>query len=88
MSNKQYRLKKLWQSRSGLQEVLYLSFKNNRIDCTNIKEDALVMTKEDAESWLIILPRGKSAWSMEQIEIKEEQNVTQEEQPNEIHNEQ
>lgn len=73
MSNKKYILKRNWQSKIGAQEILYLGRNSdNKIDCVENKEEALVMTKEDAEGWLLIIPHGHKLWSIEEIEIKQE----------------
>lgn len=62
----QYILKRVWQSKTGLQEFLYLGYNNkNKIDCISNKEKAIRMTKEECEEWLLVLS-GKRMWSIEE----------------------
>ena len=67
---KKYILKRPWQTSFGEQYILYLGYnETNHIDSILDKDRAKRMTKEECESWLLILTK-KHLWSME--EIKEE----------------
>lgn len=67
---KKYILKRPWQTSFGEQYILYLGYnEKNHIDSILEKDRAKRMTKEECESWLLILTK-RHLWSME--EIKEE----------------
>ena len=67
---KKYILKRPWQTSFGEQYILYLGYnENNHIDSILEKDRAKRMTKEECESWLLILT-NRHLWSIE--EIKEE----------------
>jgi hypothetical protein len=72
MSETKYILSQFWQSKTGLQQTLYLGKYNGKIDCVDNKDDALIMTKEDAESWKQIVSRKHMLWNIEEIEIKQD----------------
>ena len=62
----QYILKRVWQSKTGFQEFLYLGRnENNKIDCIPDKEKAIKMTKTECEEWLLVLSE-KRMWSIEE----------------------
>lgn len=67
---KKYILKRPWPTSFGEQYILYLGYnEKNHIDSVLEKNRAKQMTKEECESWLLVLTK-KHLWSME--EIKEE----------------
>lgn len=67
---KKYILKRPWQTSFGEQYILYLGYnEKNHIDSILEKDRAKRMTKEEGESWLLVLTK-RHLWSME--EIKEE----------------
>ena len=79
----QYILKRPWQTKTGLQEELYLGYnENNKIDCVAEKDKAIKMTKEECEDWLLIIT-DRRMWSIEEvveevIEIPEENQTVEE----------
>lgn len=69
---KKYILKRPWQSRHGVREILYLGYnESNRVICVSNKDEAIIMTKEDCEGWLLILADSKM-WSIEEVEPPQE----------------
>ena len=79
MEEKLYILKRPWVTTFGQQYILYLGYnENNRIDSVLEKEHAKQMTKEDCESWLLILT-DRHLWSME--EVVPETPIISEDQP-------
>ena len=71
-------LKRMWQSRSGLNQVLYLGDNGSgKLDCVVDKGQAKIMTTEDAECYRLILADARM-WIIEEIE--EEPQTVQEEQ--------
>ena len=59
MSNKHI-LKLPWQSKSGIQEDLYLGYNdNNKLDYIVDLPRAKVMTEEECKEWLLILKNSK-----------------------------
>lgn len=68
MNEKYYILKRVWLSKSGIQTVLYLGRDHNdKIDYVDNIDDAIKMTKEDAECWKLILANSRML-SIEEIE--------------------
>ena len=52
----QYILKRRWQSKTGIQEELYLGYNNsNKLDYITDLPRAKVMTKEEYNKWLLVL---------------------------------
>jgi hypothetical protein len=82
MSEKNFILKCNWQSKTGLQEELYLGYnENNKLDCVSDLKRAKKMTQEECEDFKVILANSK-AWVIDTV-IEEEIEVTQEENANE-----
>lgn len=70
-----YILKRDWQSGHGIKETLYLGYNDQkRIDCLPDKNNALHMTKEECEEWLLILSNSQ-LWNIEEVVL--ENNETQ-----------
>lgn len=68
MSEMNYVLKRVWQSKSGVQEFLYLGYNDNgKMDCVANIEKAKRMTEEECEQWLLVVA-GKKFWSIEKLE--------------------
>ena len=67
-----YILTRLWQSKTGYQERLYLGYNElDHIDCIPDKDKALVMSEEDANEWKNAIRHGE-LWTIEAVEIPEE----------------
>lgn len=77
MNEERYILKMTWQSKTGVQGVLYLGCNElGKMDCVPDKDKAKRMTKEDCEGWLLILANG-NRWSIEEVEVTETQNTNE-----------
>ena len=60
MSKKNCILKRKWQSKTGLQEELYLGYnENDKLDYISNLQKAKVMTKEECQEWLLVLTNSK-----------------------------
>ena len=77
--DKKYVLTRPWTSAHGISETLYLGYNSfDHIDCVPELEGALVMTKEDAEDWLLIVT-ARDKWSIKEIDVPEEEVGSREE---------
>lgn len=86
MSENNFILKRNWQSKTGLQEVLYLGFnENNKLDCITDIKKAMTMTQEECERFKSILANSQM-WIVDIMpeEINEEE--IQKENANETDN--
>lgn len=53
-------LKRKWQSKTGLQEKLYLGYnEDNKLDYIADLPKAKVMTEEECKEWLLVLTNSK-----------------------------
>ena len=53
-------LKRKWQSRTGLQENLYLGYDiDNKLDYISDLPKAKIMTEEECREWLLVLANSK-----------------------------
>lgn len=60
MSKKNCILKRNWQSKTGLQEELYLGYnEKNKLDYVIDLSKAKVMTEEECKEWLLALANSK-----------------------------
>ena len=60
MSKKNCILKRKWQSKTGLQEELYLGYnENDKLDYISNLQKAKVMTEEECQEWLLVLTNSK-----------------------------
>lgn len=60
MKTKKYILKRNWQSKSGIQEELYLGYDNqDKLDCIADLPKAKKMTQEECEEFKAMLPNNK-----------------------------
>ena len=86
MNKERYILKMFWQSKTGIQEVLYLGYnESGKTDCVSDKDKAKRMTKEDCEDWLLILANG-NRWSIEEVEVTKETPVEVTKETPEVNN--
>lgn len=70
-----YILKRPWQSKSGIQEELYLGYNSqNRLDCVSDLKKAKRMSREECEEFQAILFNSK----MWVIDIISEENTSKE----------
>jgi hypothetical protein len=79
MPEKNFILKRMWQSKTGLREELYLGYnEDNKLDCITDRNKAKVMTYEECKEWQLIL-MNRNMWSIERFEeITEEPELVKE----------
>ena len=68
MPEKNFILKRIWQSRHGLKEYLYLGYNEfNHIDCIADRNKAKIMTYDECKDWKLILTNSDE-WTIERFE--------------------
>lgn len=79
MPEKNFILKRIWQSKTGFQEELYLGYnEDNKLDCIPDRSKAKIMTYEECKEWQLIL-MNRHMWSIERFEEMTYESETQEE---------
>ena len=68
-------LKRNWQSKSGIQEELYLGYGNqDKLDCVADLPKAKKMTQEECEEFKAMLPNSK-VWVIDVLPEEFNQNI-------------
>ena len=84
MPEKNFILKRMWKSKTGFQEDLYLGYNEfNHLDCVSDRSQAKVMTYDECKEWLLFL-LGRSMWTIEKFEEMTEEPELIEENAEEV----